>query len=289
MRFLNIHHARETIGRFAAAVTEKPAPPTADLPAAYRTAISAFRPLPVEGTEGIATHFSDSPWGNYLVDNRTFASIFEGLKDTPTGLRDRWKRDLSIAQLDLRDTIPDLGALVDLVTTDLVFWSSANKGGGSGSNLPGLVSMSPGDSWKPHDFAESLVHETVHLNVFLEHMVYGLYTLPAKELEADQYRVLSAVKVGEMRPLDKAFHSAVVAPPLMLMQHKRGETELVDKFSDSIRACTDGLLELLDVFTPYGQGAVLELASFAESLDFGLVERSISGEQFAHYEMPAAA
>ncbi|MGW2539303.1 aKG-HExxH-type peptide beta-hydroxylase [Kitasatospora sp. NPDC001574] len=288
MRFLNIHHAHQTIGRIVAAVTERPVPAIADLPAAYRNVVSTLRPLPVDG-EGIKVSFKGSEWSSYLIENQTFENIFEGLEDTPTDLRDRWRRDFSIALLDLRDTIPDLGALVDLVATDVVFWSSANKGGGTASILPGLVSMSPGDAWKPHDYAESIVHETVHLNVFLADMFYRLYRLPAKELAADEHRVLSAVKVGELRPLDKAFHSAVVAPPLMLMQRMRGETELVDKFSDSIRACTDGLLDKFDLFTPYGQLLVRELADFAETLDFDLVERSISGKEFAHYELPTAA
>lgn len=78
--------------------------------------------------------------------------------------------------------------------------------------------MSPGGGWRPRDYAESLVHETVHLNVFLADMVYRLHTRPAKELEADEHQVVSAVKFGQMRPLDEAFHFAVVAPPLMLMQ-----------------------------------------------------------------------
>ncbi|MGW3077598.1 MULTISPECIES: aKG-HExxH-type peptide beta-hydroxylase [unclassified Kitasatospora] len=288
MRFLNIHHARETIGRLVSAVNEQPPPTAVALPAAYRSVVSALRPLPVEG-EGITLSFEDSEWGSYLIENRTFENIFEGLESTSADLRERWKRDLSSALLDTRGLVPDLGALVDLVVTDVVMFSSTNKGGGTGSTLPGLVSMSPGDEWRPHDYAESLVHETVHLNVFLADMVYRLYTRPAKELEADEHRVVSAVKFGQMRPLDKAFHSAVVAPPLMLMQHLRGETELVDKFRHSIRECTDGLLGKLDLFTPYGQGMVRELAAFAETIDFDLVIRSISGQEFAHYELPVAA
>ncbi|MET8626782.1 HEXXH motif-containing putative peptide modification protein [Kitasatospora sp. NPDC004669] len=288
MRFLNIHHARETIGRLVSAVNEQPPLTAADLPTAYRSVVSALRPLPVEG-EGITLSFKDSEWGSYLIENRTFENIFEGLENTSADLRERWKRDFSVALLHTRDLVPDLGALVDLVVTDVVMFSSTNKGGGTGSTLPGLVSMSPGDEWRPHDYAESLVHETVHLNVFLADMVYRLYRRPAKELEADEFRVVSAVKFGQMRPLDKAFHSAVVAPPLMLMQHLRGETELVDKFRHSIRECTNGLFGKLDLFTPYGQGMVRELAAFAETIDFDLVTRSISGQEFAHYELPAAA
>ncbi|MFD0405731.1 aKG-HExxH-type peptide beta-hydroxylase [Kitasatospora sp. NPDC127116] len=288
MRFLNIHHTQETIGRLVSAVDEQPPPTAVDLPAAYRRVVSALRPLPVEDA-GITLSFEDSEWGSYLIENRTFENIFEGLENTPPDLRERWKRDFSVALLHTRDLVPDLGALVDLVVTDVVMFSSTNKGGGTGSTLPGLVSMSPGDEWRPHDYAESQVHETVHLNVFLADMVYRLYTRPAKELGADEYRVVSAVKFGQMRPLDKAFHSAVVAPPLMLMQHLRGETELVDTFRHSIRECADGLLDKLDLFTPYGQGMVRELADFAETIDFDLVTRSISGREFAHYDLPAAA
>lgn len=247
-----------------------------------------MRPIPAPET-GIEVSFKDSKWGEHLIENRIFENIFEGLADTHATLREKWERDLSVALLHTRDLVPDLGRLVDLVVTDIVFFSSKNKGGGSGSHIPGLVSMSPGDEWAAHDFAESLVHETVHLNVFIADMVHGLYTLPASALEADKFRVVSAVKFGQMRPLDKAFHSAVVAPPLMYMQSKRGETELVDKFRGSLLECTDGLLDKRELFTPYGQLLVDDLRAFAETVDFDLVERSVSSLEFAHYEIPAAA
>ncbi|MGW3039344.1 hypothetical protein ACWC9T_04665 [Kitasatospora sp. NPDC001159] len=87
MRFLNIHHARETIGRLVSAVNEKPLPTAAAFPAACRSVVSALRPLPVEG-EGITLSFKDSEWGSYLIENRTFENIFEGLESTPADLRD---------------------------------------------------------------------------------------------------------------------------------------------------------------------------------------------------------
>ncbi|TQF06737.1 HEXXH motif domain-containing protein [Kitasatospora acidiphila] len=287
MRFLNIHHAEETITRLVTAVTGT-TPNPAELSAAYRRVISLRRAIAATGT-GITVSFEDSPWGDFLIENRIFENIFEGLADTPEGTRDKWQRDVSVALLHTRDMAPDLGRLVDLLVTDLVLFSSKNKGGGSGSHVPGLVSMSPGDEWRAHDFAESLVHETIHLNVFLADMVYRLYTLPAAALEAPECRVVSAVKFGQLRPLDKAFHSAVVAPPLMYMQQQRGETELVDKFRASLLECTDGLLDRIEYFTPYGTLLVRELRAFAETVDFELVERSISSKEFAHYAIPAAA
>ncbi|QES47655.1 HEXXH motif domain-containing protein [Streptomyces venezuelae] len=287
MRFLNVHHARETVSRLVHALDGEHTTPDT-LPAAYRRIITGMRPIAPPAV-GVRVSFLDDPWGRNLVKNETFANIFEGLADTFEDQRITWGRDFKASMVYTHDVIPDLGALVDLVVTDTVMFSSANKGGGSASHLPGLISMSPGDDWQVHDFAESLVHETVHLNVFLADMAYRLYTRPTKELEADEYRVVSAVKFGQMRPLDKAFHSAVVAPPLMFMQARRGETELVDKFRASLRECTDGLLDKLEHFTPYGQVLVHELRTFTDDYDMELVAESISSERFAHWDLTPAA
>ncbi|MFD3803549.1 HEXXH motif-containing putative peptide modification protein [Streptomyces sp. NPDC058619] len=287
MRLLNIHHAHETIGRLIPAIIgERHA--EEDLAHAYRRMISQWRPLDAPQA-GIRVSFRDDPWGRHLENNQVFENILEGLTHTPSDQRISWGRDIQRAVDYTRELLPDLGALVDLIVTDVVMFSSKNKGGGSASHVPGLVSMSPGDAWEVHDFAESVVHEAVHLNVFLADMAYGMYTKPAAALEAEEYRVVSAVKFGQMRPLDKAFHSAVVAPPLMLMQSRRGETELVDKFRGSLRECTDGLLDKLDLFTPYGQLLVQELRAFTDTYDMDLVAESVSGARFASYDMRAAA
>ncbi|MEU6756927.1 HEXXH motif-containing putative peptide modification protein [Streptomyces sp. NPDC046685] len=286
MRFLNIHHARQTITRLVGALEgEQPTP--AELGPAYRRMISTMRPLDAPAS-GIKVSFRRDPWGRHLENTKTFENVLEGLAHSTEDQEIGWGRDLRSAQVHTSDLLPDLGALVELVVTDVVMFSSKNKGGGSASHLPGVVSMSPGEGWLVHDFAESLVHEAVHLNVFLADMTYRLYTRPAAELAADQYRVVSAVKFGQMRPLDKAFHSAVVAPPLMLMQARRGETELVDKFRGSLRECTDGLLDKIDLFTPYGQILVQELREFTDTYDMDLVAESVSGARFADYDMAAA-
>jgi HEXXH motif-containing protein len=173
--------------------------------------------------------------------------------------------------------------MVDLLVTDIVVLSSERTGGGSASHIPGLVCMSPGPGWTTWDFAESLVHEALHLNLFVADMVYGLYTLPSAELTAERYRVLSAVKIGERRPLDKAFHAAVVAVPLMYMQHERGVSTLVDLYSASLRDAARGLAARREVFTPYGRMLVDELCDWARTLDFGRVAHAVSGTGSAGY------
>ena len=133
------------------------------------------------------------------------------------------------------------------------------------------------------------VHEGLHTGLFLMDMVYGMFTKSSRELEADENRALSAVKIGQMRPLDKAFHAAVMAIPLMYMQHLRGESTLVDLYSESLGDACKSLLKQREYFTPYGQMLLDEMCAWAENLDFAEVARSISDTDYANYQPAFAA
>ncbi|MGY3682030.1 aKG-HExxH-type peptide beta-hydroxylase [Streptomyces sp. TE33382] len=152
-----------------------------------------------------------------------------------------------------------------------------------------LVIISPGKGWGAEEYAECLVHEGLHTALFLMDMAYEMFTLPSRELEADDRRALSAVKIGQMRPLDKAFHAAVVAIPLMYMQHRRGVSTLVDLYSGSLRDACASLVKQRQYFAPYGQMLLDEMCAWAETLDFTQVARSISGPEFAGYRPSVAA
>ncbi|MEU7767007.1 HEXXH motif-containing putative peptide modification protein [Nocardia sp. NPDC049190] len=281
MHFLNVGHAYENVARYTRAVVGDQ-PDSAGLASSYREAVSQHRPIAAP-LLGFAVHYEDSEWGNYLREADVFDGIFKGLRPSTAEERNEWPGCVAEAVEYVRDLNPDLGRLVDLLVTDIIFLPSDSTGGGSAAHLPGLVALSPGVHWSVHDFAESLVHEATHLNLFVGDMVHGLYTKPVNELAADGYRVLSAVKFGQFRPLDRAFHSAVVAVPLMWMQHQRGETELVDKYTGSLRECCQGLNSKRALFTPYGQLLVFQLAAFAFTLNWDYVEESISGDKYSIY------
>jgi hypothetical protein len=279
MHFLNVFHAYDSVGRLVRAL-DGVTPEGERIHAAYRDAIVAVRPVPPP-VSGITITFEDGRWGRYLVEANTFEDIFVGITDSTRGDRDRWVRLVTGAMEYIRVLNVDLGRVVDLLITDVVVLNSDRTGGGSASHLPGLVCISPGEKWSMIDFAESIMHEATHLNLFVADMVHSLYRLGTSTLAEDQYRVLSAVKVGELRPLDKAFHSAVVAIPLMYMQHLRGATTLIDQFTLSLLECSTGLLGKREAFTEYGWLLVNELHQFALATDFDYVVRSISGSEYA--------
>ena len=67
----------------------------------------------------------------------------------------------------------------------------------------------------------------------------------------------------------------------MYMQQARGETTLVDAFAASLVDCCKGLEAKRDLFTPYGQVLLDELAEFAHTLDFGLVSSAFTRHDIA--------
>jgi HEXXH motif-containing protein len=97
-----------------------------------------------------------------------------------------WPGRVSQAVEYVRNLNTDLGRLVDLLVTDVILLPSDSTGGGSAAHLPGLVALSPGPDWNVYDFAESLVHEATHLNLFVGDMVHGLYTKTVAELATDR-------------------------------------------------------------------------------------------------------
>ncbi|MFG2672727.1 aKG-HExxH-type peptide beta-hydroxylase [Streptomyces sp. NPDC048445] len=278
---MNISHTYENMARLVHAVTDEY--PTAEgMPRAYRAAISnpTRRPM-AAAPAGLDITYEGGAWADFCKANGIFAHILKGAGPTDGPTREAWDNKVAEALALIQEIEPSLRLMVDLLVTDLVILNSGADGGGSASQLPGVVVMSPGEKWEGLDYAMCIVHEAMHLNLFVGDMVYGTFTLSSRELDADQYLALSAVKIGQRRPLDKAFHAAIVTVPLMYMEHHQGKTTLVDLYTASLRdACAD-LKNQREHFTPYGRMLLDELCAFGESIDFEAVAHATSSGTYA--------
>ncbi|MCY0955832.1 aKG-HExxH-type peptide beta-hydroxylase [Streptomyces sp. H27-H5] len=289
MHFMNIGHTYQNAARFVQAMTGK-APTLEELPSSYRAAISApeLRPMPITH-EGLNISYEDGTWARYCAENGVFPHIFRGAGPTDGPTREAWDSNILDALSLIRRINPDLRTMVDFMVSDVVVLNSGTDGGGSASQLPGLVVMSPGATWTTLDYAMCLVHEGLHLNLFLGDAVHRTFYLTSVELEADEHRALSAVKIGQRRPLDKAFHAAAVTVPLMYMEDHQGETTLVDLYTASLKdACAD-LRKQREKFTPYGRLLLDELTAWGENIDFPHAARTISEPGYASYAPARAA
>ncbi|MGW3153736.1 aKG-HExxH-type peptide beta-hydroxylase [Streptomyces sp. NPDC001089] len=290
MRFLNIGHLGETAARFAHALNGEYPDGAKGLAPAYRQAITGLRPY-APPAEGITVTFEDGPWARHCRQEGIFEHIFAGATATDGPTREGWDRTVHEAFEHIRGLDANLYRQVALLVTDVVVLNSGVDGGGSANTIPGVVVMSPSATWGVPEFAECLVHEGLHTGLFVMDAVYGMFTRPSGELEADQYRALSAVKIGQMRPLDKAFHAAAVAVPLMYMQHLRGVPTLVELYSKSLADACVSLGKQREQFTEYGAMLLDEMSRWAavQPLDFDQVARSISSPEWAGYRPAVAA
>ncbi|WP_233518249.1 aKG-HExxH-type peptide beta-hydroxylase [Streptomyces corynorhini] len=280
---MNIGHTYENMARLVHAQTGK-YPTAKGMSGAYRAAISnpTMRPM-AAASAGLDITYEDGAWAEFCTTNGVFEHIFKGAGPTNGPSREAWDSRVAEALTLIQEINPGLRLMVDLLVTDLIILNSGADGGGSASRLPGVVVMSPGAKWGVLDYAMCLVHEAMHLNLFVGDTVYGTFTLSSRELGADRYRALSAVKIGRRRPLDKAFHAAVVTVPLMFMEHHQGKTTLVDLYTVSLRqACAD-LKKQREHFTAYGRMLLDELCAFGESINFDSVARATSGREYAGY------
>ncbi|MGW0705048.1 aKG-HExxH-type peptide beta-hydroxylase [Streptomyces sp. NPDC002643] len=288
MLFLNIGHAYETTARLVHALTGEYPDGADSVPAAFRGAISQLRPMPAEA-ERFTISYEDGAWAEHCRQEGIFAHIVGPATPSDGPTREDWDSKVNQAVQHIHDLNGDLGSLVDLLVTDVVVLNSGQDGGGSANKLPGLVVMSPGDHWDVPEYAECLVHEGLHTGLFVLDMVEPMFNLSARELEKDEYRALSAVKIGQKRPLHAAFHAAVVAVPLMYMQHVRGTGDLVEKYGASLRdACAD-MRTQREHFTPYGQMLLDGMCDWAATLDFTQVARAISSPEYAGHKPTVAA
>ncbi|MFJ9429398.1 aKG-HExxH-type peptide beta-hydroxylase [Streptomyces sp. NPDC101490] len=292
MHMLNTGHHVESVARFVHAITGKHVDSFGSLRPAYVEAINTLRPadLPAE-PEGIKIGYENSSWITHCKEREIFSHIVGPASSSDGPTREEWDRQITEALNLIEEIDPGLRQMVDLFVTDIVALNSGADGGGSANTMPGVVLMSPGGAWVTLDFAECIVHEGLHSGIFVLDSVHPMFNLPPSEMEKDEHRALSAVKIGEKRPLHAAFHAAAVAVPLMYMENHQGETTLVDQYTASLReACAD-MQTKRDRFTEYGQLLLDEMTEWAtaDPIGFAQIGRGISSPAFSGYrpEVPA--
>jgi HEXXH motif-containing protein len=139
----------------------------------------------------------------------------------------------------------------------LAFARHPSSKGGSCSDVLGLVWVNPPENWDALDYAEMILHETVHQAFFLDEMVNRVYQIGFRERE--EHLITSAV-LRRKRPYDLALHSAVVAVELRDFCDELGEPERAQRLDEGLRPCVAELLEDMSVLTGHGRKLVLELA-----------------------------
>jgi hypothetical protein len=153
-------------------------------------------------------------------------------------------------------------AIRDTVGT-LVIGRCNGFGGGSVSDVIGVIWMAPEEHWDVNEYAETLLHEYIHQSLFLDEMVNSLFAENVPRMAEEDALVTSTI-LKRRRGYDKSFHSAFVAFGLLQMREAQGRLEDAEEYAEGIWVTTDELAGRLQFLTPHGQALLDE---FSAALD----------------------
>jgi hypothetical protein len=188
----------------------------------YLDALNALQQTRIPQTAaGIVLSFDDEWLIHKLVDEGVFA-----VADLENGkhLFHELERERIVSSIrNAFDYILAVDAeLCDLVTRmigTIIAIKKDGHGGGTVSSLIGVIWLNPQPSWTIVDYADSIIHEFIHNTLFLDDMLWGVFSSPS-QLSSPEALVVSAL-LKRPRGYDKAFHSAAVALGLAIF-HRTG-------------------------------------------------------------------
>lgn len=120
----------------------------------------------------------------------------------------------------LHTSWPQVRALYGLLLPIVLLAPANGLAGGTASSIPGVLWAATKPTWTDADTQEFLIHELVHTTLFLEERRYGFYH-DMQILNATANLTPSAIR-QDPRPMDKVFHSIVVATEILLARQMLG-------------------------------------------------------------------
>lgn len=111
-----------------------------------------------------------------------------------------------------------------------------NFGGGSVSNILGMIWLNPQENWSVIDCAEAIYHEFIHQSIFLDDMVNSIF--PDADACAEDDALVTSTILKKKRPLDRSYHAAGVSLGVMhlyyMLHDKKGSYQHFDDFKTTI-------------------------------------------------------
>jgi hypothetical protein len=188
---------------------------------AYREYIEALQTRELSGNSGIVNIISNADEAKELRQFFVNDSMLDDLKqwevmtsqdDENAGL----KRDLLARVLEeMKLYSPHHRKLFDTVITDIFISPSERAKAGSTSHAIGLIWANPKTDYVLHDVLEMLIHELTHHALFIDELRHGHYG-PGALMDKANWGQSAILNIH--RPLDKVFHSAVVAMEIYLFR-----------------------------------------------------------------------
>lgn len=246
----------------------------------YIRALNELQDTKVEtDNEKIIIKFEDDYYSNLLVESGVLEK--EDIKDNkhvyPIEERELVTYKINKAMDLLYMLNPNLGELVFKHLGTVVFAKKAGLGGGSISNLLGLLWLNPPKKWSVVDYAEALYHEFIHNSLFIDDMVNGIFPEPERCLEPEALTISTILKIK--RPIDRSFHAANVAIGIMHFYYLLGDNEKMYQYKNDLNLTLTELNARKEYFGECGLQILEQMNNFNELYDFESITYYLNGNQ----------
>ncbi|MDT0656344.1 aKG-HExxH-type peptide beta-hydroxylase [Staphylococcus chromogenes] len=163
----------------------------------------------------------------------------------------------------------DLYELIETIVGSFLILKKENFGGGSVSNILGMIWLNPQNDWNVIDCAEAIYHEFIHQSIFLDDMVNSIF--PNSNACAQDDALVTSTILKRKRPLDKSFHAAGVSLGIMhlyyLLHDKEKSYQHYDDFKQTIKELNDKTQFLDD----YGIYTLQEFNKYILNPDYNVI------------------
>lgn len=203
--------------------------------------------------------FYDSQIAKKIKSTGLFVDIFGDFKSIENNKKNLIRANISEAFNIIEKSDDTIFELCNLLITDILCMEGDKMiGGGTASTMIGVICISPDvDNWEPLNYAESIVHEMIHLSLFIIDMVEGLYS-DKKILTNSNHFVKSSIRL-EPRPLDKSFHATCVVIGLQYFYYHIREGNKINKFLIPLKESLIDLNKKEKYFTIVGKHILYQL------------------------------
>lgn len=136
------------------------------------------------------------------------------------------KHNMKISRIMLDNYDPEVSNIIPLLVGSFVFAKDKEVGAASRSDCLGVTFLNPQPDWQLQDYAECILHESIHQSIFLDDMINAIYLCPPLEMAREDALITSAIRKTK-RPYDLSFHSACVSATIIDFNTKLGMSKNV--------------------------------------------------------------
>ncbi|MGW3354118.1 aKG-HExxH-type peptide beta-hydroxylase [Streptomyces bungoensis] len=248
----------------AAAVCDYSRISTEDARAAFMQSLNALQCMPFKYSEsGRSPHFD---FGEEEGSAGDLIKHIAGIGELPTKWTWGNEQKRKIAErascaLDLIESLDsDLSLAIRHLVGNLSFGKITGFQGGSISSLLGVIWIGLHERHETWEFAEIIVHETIHQCLFLEDMVHGVFQLGEEAMAEPDYLVTTAL-LRTPRGFDKAFHSAYVAIALARFHRARRDFDKAAQYLRPVLRTYQEMRERQGCLTEHGKYLIRSFGS----------------------------